>query len=151
MYGTTLRLPGHFPTSAPAQETGIPSYLVNLRDLFLTPRPTPHRQVIRRPCLLASNFGTSTYVFLRLDAIKPPLTAAYDVPFELLERKNKAIIVLVNEGVEVFSADRPKLSYVATDLDCPDSVGTSAVDTQPCITIPRIVHPSRPRKKVFFA
>lgn len=151
VYGTTLRLPGDFLTSSPAQETDIPSYLVNLRDLFQNIRPTAPRQVTRRHVFVSNDLPTSTHVFLRRDAIKPPLTAPYDGPFEVLERKNKTITIRVNGRTEVVSADRLKPAYIATTLHGPASVWTPAVDTQPCITTSRTQHPSRLTKNVSFA
>lgn len=73
-HGTTLRGPGNFFTSSPAQEGHIPCYAVNLRDLFKTIPPTAPRQVTRLHLFVSSDPRTSKRVLLRRDAIKPPLT-----------------------------------------------------------------------------
>lgn len=128
----------------------IPSYLVLLRHLFQAIHPTGPRQVTRCHVFVGNDRALSPHLSLRWEVIRPPGSAPYDSPFEVLEWKNKTITIRVNGRAEVVPADRLKPACSASARHYPASVGTAVGDTQPCIMTSRTKHPSSPTKNGSF-
>ncbi|CAI2739044.1 unnamed protein product, partial [Dicrocoelium dendriticum] len=101
VFGTTLRLPD--PTS----------YVVRLRQHFSSVRPTPPRFSPRNQ-QVHSDLHTCPFVFVRVDAVRKPLTPPYEGPFKVLARKEKYFILDRNGSKDSLSLDRLKPAYVET-------------------------------------
>lgn len=84
-YGSTLALSGTMFESTPATCTDPILYISRLRFyLAELPNLLPHAQSISYH--VPGNIETWTYVFIRDDAIRSPLTARYRGPFKVLFR-----------------------------------------------------------------
>ena len=62
---------------------------------------------------------TATHVFVRIDAVKPPLTPPYTGPYLVHARKEKAFKLKIRNTLEWVSIDRLKPAYLLDD-DQPD-------------------------------
>lgn len=116
VYGTSLRLPGDFFTS-----TKLPDqpqqFLQRLLDCVQDLRPTPPRPSEHKTIFAHPDLATATHVFVRHDAVRPPLTPAYDGPFRVLHRTPKTATLLQNGREETVSLDRLKPAYLETALE----------------------------------
>ena len=130
-FGTSLRLPGEFFAPSDHSSSGSP-FIDQLRATFAALRPTPpvyHQK--------ASAAGPSsavpaplqgvTHVFVRVDAVKPPLTRPYTGPFLVLAAGSKVFTLSRNGAPWKVSVDRLK---PASGFDPPDAA-TSSVPTLP--------------------
>ncbi|XP_037557524.1 uncharacterized protein LOC119435543 [Dermacentor silvarum] len=113
VYGSSLSLPGDFFTST--QLSAQPQqFLQRLLDCVKDLRPTPPRPSRCNTIFVYPDLATSTHVFVRRDAVRPPLTPAYDGPFLVLRRTPKTATFLQNGQEETVILDRLKPAYVET-------------------------------------
>ena len=127
LFGTTLRIPGEFFTVRD-QPVNPHSFTEHLRDHFRELKPTPTAHHIRAKQFIHISLNTCTHVFLRIDAVKPPLTPPYSGPHRVLQRLDDRRYVI---EVKTVNIDRLKPAFVAAE----DLVA------QPVAQAPR---PSRP-------
>ncbi|XP_045110888.1 uncharacterized protein LOC123504441 [Portunus trituberculatus] len=107
VYGDPLVVPGEFFPYSPSGDD-----LARLRRIVgryapcrQTYRPPQHRYVPR-------DLHTSKYVFLRTDAVKPPLTPPYSGSDEVIERREKAFLLRIKGVDDWVSIDRIKPAYL---------------------------------------
>ena len=62
----------------------------------------------RPPSRLCPRLQQATHVFLRVDAVKRPLTPPYEGPFLVHQRSEKTFIIVKNEKLITVSVDRLK-------------------------------------------
>ncbi|XP_055611202.1 uncharacterized protein LOC129757869 [Uranotaenia lowii] len=110
-YGTTLRLPGEFFASSSSKSPSA-EYLVDLKAAMAKLRPTPTSNHSKQATFIQKELATCTHVFVRVGAIKPPLTPPYDGPFKVLRRKKKVFIVDINGRKQPISIDRLKAAHM---------------------------------------
>lgn len=119
VYGTTLRLPGEFLTCIPSEPTDIPSYLQDMKTFFNSLRPVSPRHSNSRHIFISDDLNTCKHVFVRRDAVRPPLTPPYDGPFEVLSRTDKTCTIDINGRHDVITLDRVKPAYLASTVTAP--------------------------------
>ncbi|KFD65158.1 hypothetical protein M514_11382 [Trichuris suis] len=108
VFGAPLRLPGVFFTEVSRLE---PSALTDqLKIFFDSVRPTPTRVSKTTKWFIPRHLETCTHVFLRNDAVRPPLTPTYDGPFLVTRRTAKTITLLLHDKLKTVSLDRVKPS-----------------------------------------
>ncbi|XP_066974310.1 uncharacterized protein [Macrobrachium rosenbergii] len=161
--GKTLQqtpLQGQVERSAawPEQTYGA---LVVPGELVTEDRHTPSLQRLRKrggkftPCkrivhgkstiFTPPELSSATHVFVRIDAVHPPLTRPYKGPFRVLERNSKAFLLALPGKDDWVSIDRLKPAFL---MESTDAV---AAPSPPSRTSPR-PHPrklracGRPRK-----
>ena len=113
VYGDQLRVPADFfrlPQDLP------PPDLQEAVQKFIPCRQTYHPT---RQTHLPANLSTATHVFVRVDAVKPPLTPPYTGPYLVHSRKDKAFQLKIRNALEWISIDRLKPAYLLDD-DHPD-------------------------------
>ena len=71
----------------------------------------------------------SSHVFLRVDAVRRPLTPPYDGPFPVLVRGPKTFQILKNNKAVTVSIDRLKPAFIDNELTSPVPVVPPAHDT----------------------
>lgn len=111
VYGMTLRLPGEFFSTPPAelQPSEFATKLCQVMSL-LQPVPTNHHGV---PSVFVSkDLSVCTHVFVRHDAVQPPLLPPYDGPFKVVNRKDKYFSVEIKGKTENISIDRLKPAFI---------------------------------------
>jgi len=112
VYGQPLVVPGEFFPSN--EDVSIQQLRAAVGDLAPC-RPT--RQSARST-YVPPDLKNSQYVFVRTDAHRPPLTHAYEGPFPVTQRNDKAFQLQLSNKTDWVSIDRLKPAYVdTTDLE----------------------------------
>ncbi|CAN7978633.1 unnamed protein product, partial [Ixodes persulcatus] len=125
LYGTTLRLPGHFVAANVNEQLPDPlQYVSRLRTIMNSLRPTPTRAKQSPTVYLFEELDTSTHIFLRRDAVRKPLQPPYDGPFKVLRRGSKHYTIEVRGQSEVVSVDRLKPAHLEHSITTPTSAPT---------------------------
>lgn len=107
VYGTTLRLPGELFHPAPLE------LIATLRDAMAQLRPTPGtNHNTRRSIFVPKDLSNVSHVFLRIDAVKPPLQPRCEGPHAVLERREKNFKLQCNNRQVWVSVDRLKPVFV---------------------------------------
>ena len=143
VYGSALRLPGEFlpePVDVPVvpQADFLKDLQSSLRHAL--PLPVVHHgnQRPHRPSALAS----AQFVYVRVDAVRPPLCRPYEGPYRVLAMDAKTCRLLKNGRPWIVSLDRLKVARVAPGpVPVPargDTVLSAAAPPfRPAATVPR--------------
>ena len=128
LYGAPLRLPGEFfPPSRPSIATlGASDFVARLRDSIrdMTPFPADfHQGPLKTPAVPAS-LSACPAVFVRVDAVKRPLTPPYIGPFEVLQREAKTFTIKRSGKPWTVSIDRLK-PFFPPVMSAPSSLPSS--------------------------
>ncbi|KAL5494406.1 hypothetical protein EMCRGX_G015736 [Ephydatia muelleri] len=91
VYGTTLRLPGEFFSAGSVSPCDPSAYVAQLKAAMQTLRATSPRQNQGHKLYRPSDLPSSTHVFVRHDAIQPPLQQPYDAIQPPLQQPYDAI------------------------------------------------------------
>lgn len=118
VYGTSLRLPGEFfePTNnvtPPKSE-----YVRNLKIMFenIKPVETANHNT-RRKIFVQKDLSICTHVFVRNDAVSPPLTPPYNGPYKVLERKPNTFVIEMRGKKQEVAIDRLKAAFIENEDD----------------------------------
>ncbi|CAH8562769.1 unnamed protein product [Dicrocoelium dendriticum] len=135
VFGTTLRLPGEMVLdSRTTGELDPFSYAERLKQHFRSIRPTSTRPNLRKQ-QVHPDLHKCPFVFIRVDAVRRPLTPPYEGPYQVLSRKPKYFVLNKNGSKESVSIDRLKPAYVEPTVDSTDPVSspqhTPAPDSLP--------------------
>ena len=113
VYGSALRLPGDFIDPAQTALALTPaSYADQLRRAMEALRPTAPRRANNECAYIPSALSDATHVFVRHDAVKPPLACPYDGPYRVAARTNKTITVERGSRLDEVSIDRVKPAHL---------------------------------------
>ena len=113
VYGSPLRLPGEFVDPARAAVTLTPaSYAAQLRRTMASLRPTAPRRAPASHTYVPRALADATHVFVRHDAVKPPLACPYDGPYRVVARTEKTITVERGHRLDEVSIDRVKPAHL---------------------------------------
>jgi hypothetical protein len=114
VYGTQPLLPGQFLT---AEDPPPPSFLSDLQQLLAnrTAPPTAHHNT-PAPLQLPEDLLQARHVLVRKDGHVPPLAAAYDGPFLVLERSLRTFKLQIGNKTENVSTLRLKACFSPPDV-----------------------------------
>ena len=109
VFGTKLAVPGSFFESRvdrealPSEEfvEGLMRSMVELQPTQMAHHTSPKAQV-------PQSLEKTTHVFIRTDAVRPPLVRPYTGPYEVLSKSAKFFTVLKNGKPDTVSTDRLK-------------------------------------------
>jgi hypothetical protein len=106
VFGSQLVLPGQF-LSTP--EPPSPTFLQDFQGVLAgrSPLPTSHHTT-PSPTALPEELLLARFVFVRHDAVQPPLSPLYDGPFLVLERSLHFFKLQVGSRIETVSTHRLK-------------------------------------------
>ena len=111
VYGATRTVPGDFlPRGQETQEAA--QFLPRLRETVrgLAPRPpVPHGT---RPSSVPATLANSSYVFVRRDSHRPPLTPPYEGPYKVLTLGDKTFVLDNGNRQDSVSIDRLKPAFL---------------------------------------
>ena len=111
VYGTHLRLPGEFVATPDLPPSPLSTdFAASLRKILADHRPPPashHRPLGSQPGI-PSSLASVSHVFVRVDAVRRPLTRPYDGPFKVLDRSPKTFTILRSGKPWTVSVDRLK-------------------------------------------
>lgn len=112
VYGTTLRLPGDMfePTSPSVRQE---QYVRNLSEIFKQIHSTDTTWHGSQKIFIHPHLDKCTHVFLRDDAVRPPLKPPYRGPYEVLKRSSKTFSLRINDKTVLVSIDRIKPAFLA--------------------------------------
>ncbi|XP_052863818.1 uncharacterized protein LOC128270458 [Anopheles cruzii] len=112
-YGTSLRLPGEFFDETKDNKlTHQPEFITNLKADMAKIRPRQTSNHSKQGTFVQKQLETCSHVFVRVGAIKPPLTQPYDGPYRVLSRKGKVFIVDIKGRRDPVSVDRLKAAFI---------------------------------------
>ncbi|XP_050522388.1 uncharacterized protein LOC126894995 [Daktulosphaira vitifoliae] len=115
VYGTALRLPGELFHQAPATAR-TPDFADKLRQSMSQLRPTPGTDhASRRSIFIPAALEQVSHVFVRVDAVTPPLQPKFEGPFAVIERTPKTFKIQRDNGTTWISIDRLKPAFVLRD------------------------------------
>lgn len=144
VYGTTLTLPGEFFAPTPP-DFNAADFVRKLKDHMQALSPTPtSNHATKRHTFVPQDLKTCTHVFVRHDAVQPPLKPPYDGPFPVVQRNDKVFKVNISNKSKFISIDRLKPAYLLSDTEgttpgLPASPKTPTVNTR---TVPEIPVPA---------
>ena len=111
VYGSPLRLPGEFFEPGNPREVKSSDFVVQLQRSLKDMTPSKIEFHSSRPCGAAgvpASLTASDSVFVRVDAVKRPLTPPYIGPFKVLEKTGKTFVLVRNNKPWTVSVDRLK-------------------------------------------
>ena len=130
LYGAPLRLPGEFflsGTSSVPTSDFVAQLQRSLREM--SPFPAEfHSKLGHSPAAIPAALGTCPAVFVRVDAVKRPLTQPYSGPYSVLERTEKTFTLLRAGKPWTVSVDRLK-PYFLPIMSAPSSTLSSSPST----------------------
>ena len=112
VYGCPLRLPGELVSTASTPTALAPaSFAADLRRTMQALQYAPPRAAQPRSHV-PRDLQDAGHVFVRRDAVKPPLTPPYDGPFRVVERGTKTVTIARGDRYDVVSLDRVKAAHL---------------------------------------
>lgn len=139
LYGTPLRLPGDFLEDLPITP-GASDFASTIKAAMSSFKTAPTRTPSVRPSYSNPELQKTPFVFVRHNAVKPPLSPQYDGPYKVLQRHKKFFIIQKNGVSDSVSIDRLKAAYIEPE---------PSPEPKPIIT--RSGRTSRPIKHVSFS
>lgn len=112
LYGTTVSLPGEFLQPSNQLSHNEPStFLQHLRQAMCELSPANTSWHNRPFHYIHPSLQTCTHVFVRNDAVKPPLTPPYNGPYPVQKRAEKHFTISINGKSSVIGLDRLKPAF----------------------------------------
>ena len=108
VYGSALRLPGELlpdPMSPPLK-TPQSDFLKNLQDSLRQALPLPISHHGRPRVHVPKSVESAAFVYVRVDAVRPPLVRPYEGPYRVVARDPKTFKLLKNGKPWIVSVDR---------------------------------------------
>lgn len=115
VYGQQLRIPGEF-FDAPVKDFDRSDYCRELHKIFDDLKSTESTHHAKPKVFVHRELRNCKYVFIRVDMVKKSLQRPYEGPYEVIERGEKFVKVLINGKHQRVSIDRVKPAFVLQDL-----------------------------------
>ena len=134
--GSPLRLPGEFFPHGSGVPVNTSEFVTQLQHTIRGLLPFPADFHVGGKCAapVPPSLSSCPSVFVRVDAVKRPLTPPYVGPFEVLERKEKTFILLKSGKPWTVSIDRLKPCFppvLSAPLQTPPSAPVPPAATTP--------------------
>ena len=130
VFGTVLRLPGQMlPEVSPESAPPTADFVRDLEDKMK--RCYPSMPVLyhgSRPSHLPASLQSSTHVYVRVDAVHPPLSRPYEGPYQVLQHGDKTFSVDKSGRPWRVSVDRLKPAFYHADRVSSPSSSTDQHD-----------------------
>ena len=120
LYGSSLCLPADLLESSTSVKSSSPSAFVeDLRDVMRSSQPMPFLYHGQHASNVPASLSTCSHVFVRVDAVRRPLSPPYDGPFAVVARHegDKTFIIAKNGKQVTVSMDRLKPAATLPDPD----------------------------------
>ena len=142
--GSSLRLPGEFvaPSGANVSPVPVTDFVRALKEIIRTQSPMPvlHHKPKSNPSYLPGDIASARYVFVRVDAVRRPLSRPYEGPYRVVQPGQKVFTVLKNGKNWNVSVDRLKSAPDPLDLEPQTFFNPSPVQNDP-VTVDAPVDP----------
>ncbi|CAG4969802.1 unnamed protein product [Colias eurytheme] len=110
--GHCLRLPGEFCSDKSTKIDNPHSFITKLRDTLNKIKPIKRACKNSNSTFVHADLNSCSHVFLRVDAVRRPLTPPYSGPYKVLERNSKVFKILIDNRECNVSIDRLKPAYI---------------------------------------
>ncbi|VDP38489.1 unnamed protein product [Schistosoma margrebowiei] len=120
VYGTTLTLPGQLFKREPTTSEDPSRFLSRLLQMMQNIKAIPPREHNNR-VHLDKHLEMYKFVFVRVDAVKKPLTPPYEGPYKVIKRTNKYFITNKSGNNETISIDQIKPAFYEVHQDTEDN------------------------------
>lgn len=130
IYGQQLRIPGEF-YDASSRDIDRTEFVKSLRDMIQQIGPIKANNHARQHVFVPDDLKTCKHVFVRVDTVKRPLQHPYDGPFEVIERSDKSMLVIIKGNKKRISLDRIKPAYIYNSGLENDSEDSSKIKVTP--------------------
>lgn len=107
----SLRLPGEMFHTA-VEKAPLPEVINTLRDTMILIQPTAGTNHSKRSVFIPQKLNLVSHVFIRVDAVQPPLRPRYEGPYAVLERREKDYKIQLNNRTSWVSIDRLKSAFI---------------------------------------
>jgi hypothetical protein len=139
VYGEPLRIPGELLT--PSADPEEPAHLITQLSCHMARlRPAPASHHVSSATFVHTDLHNSTHVFLRQDTTRRALEPPYSGPYQVLSRREKALLLLVRGKPVTVSADRVKPAYVLNEADCGSTIFNPVASATPDTAPPTQLH-----------
>ena len=120
VYGAALRLPGELlPDPAPSAPTPQADFLKDLQVSLRTALPLPVVHHGRQSAHVPPSLEAARFVYVRIDAVRPPLVRPYEGPYRVVAMDSKTCRLLKNGRPWIVSLDRLKPAVTPSRLTAP--------------------------------
>ncbi|GFS50055.1 gag-Pol polyprotein, partial [Trichonephila inaurata madagascariensis] len=89
-------------------------------------------------CFVHTALKTCSHVFVRVEVLKPSLTAFYQGPFEVLSRTDKHFTIKINDKTSTISIDRLKPAFLLKGTDSTKEPFLVQKSDHPVVLPPRL-------------
>ncbi|XP_036347725.1 uncharacterized protein LOC118757097 [Rhagoletis pomonella] len=110
VYGKSLRLPAEFFTESKPHPNEV-EFIEDFRRAMNLIRPTQTAHHAKAQPFIQKELHRCTQVFVRNDAVGPPLQQPYDGPFAVIERHPKYYTLDIRDKAKKISIDRLKVAF----------------------------------------
>lgn len=114
VYGKSLRLPAEFFTE-PKPHPNEVEFIQDFRRAMNLIRPTQTAHHAKAKPFIQKELHRCKQVFVRNDAVGPPLQQPYDGPFSVIERHPKYYTLDIRSKAKKISIDRLKAAFIDVD------------------------------------
>ena len=150
LYGSPLRLPGEFFCPAPEnQRISTSDFVLRLQRAIKDSVPAPaefHSSSRGMRTAVPASLATCLGVFVRVDAVKRPLSPPYVGPYRVLQRSDKTFVLLKENGKAwTVSVDRLK-PFFPPDMSAstPSTPLPASASLPPAASTPQPSPPAAP-------
>ncbi|GFY59856.1 integrase catalytic domain-containing protein [Trichonephila inaurata madagascariensis] len=127
VFGKTIVLPGKYFEFSSQTPTDPSESLLRLRETFRTLKPTPASCHSSTSCFVHTALKTCSHVFVRVEGLKPSLTASYQGPSEVLSRTSNHFTIKINDRTSTISINRLKRAFLLNDTDSTKALSTEKI------------------------
>lgn len=116
VYGQPLVLPGELVTPSPVPPSPeLPTLVERIKDICKKLNPPPPRSHTSPRTHVPNSLSSCSFVFLRDDTIRPPLSPPYTGPYQVLKRSQNTFDILINGRPTTVSVNRLKPALLEQD------------------------------------
>ena len=147
VFGSPLRLPGQLlPDPAPLAPPST-DFVADLHRSLLTalPMPVVHHSARSAVPSVPQSLSSSSFVFVRVDAVRPPLCRPYEGPYRVLEHGPKTFKLEKSGRPWVVSVDRLKPVPPVPSSSSPSSPPASLAREDMLLDLPPPLQPLEER------
>ena len=139
-FGTTLRLLGDMINPSINEEEIHPQdYVEKLRSYLNQFKYSPPRLPANNPNIVDKDLDTCSHVYVRVDAVRQPLTKPYIGPFKVIKRSHKFFTLEIKGKHDTVAVDRLKVAVLPTPTQ-----RSLDPNTDPEIVSPSGIYPCNP-------
>lgn len=135
VFGQTLRLPGEMvDAKSSSKNANEHEFITSFRQRMQQLQPTTTAHHSNANVFVQKSLQNCTHVFIRIDAVKPPLTPPYDGPYPVVKRSEKFFKINVKGKLNNISIDRLKAAFTANDDNNNNAAKPNEKPSQPQMT-----------------